>query len=168
MSGGRDIAEQIEKDCISDSQFSELLSCPCCGSDAELRDDGNLSEWYIICTAVDCTIQTGEYADPYYPVTEWNRRQTWTKEQLEAIKKYYRRDSKLSELSPLLPLLTALSENKYVEYINICQKSECAGAEYKIEKGIFKNEELKVHQKAHEKLGEHKAFSRVIKMLEES
>lgn len=56
----------------------ELLPCPCCGAEAEHRDDGEEETMegtmthYVVCTR--CTIQTGAFWDSYPAAVEWNDR----------------------------------------------------------------------------------------------
>lgn len=59
----------------------------------------------------------------------------------------------------------ALMDNKYIEYIGLCRRDECLGVDFKIEHDIFKQPELKAHTEAAQKLGEHRAYADVLKML---
>lgn len=75
-------------------------------------------------------------------------------------------------MNPTTPSPTALSdsfnarsENSYLSYIELCRKTECLGAEIKMEKGTFQRPELDAHKAAAEMLGRHRAYAEVTQEL---
>jgi hypothetical protein len=65
----------------------------------------------------------------------------------------------------LIELLRKRSEWAYVDYISLCRRNECLGAEAKMSKGIFRKQELDAHTKAAELLGRHRAYADLAKEL---
>ena len=73
----------------------------------------------------------------------------------------------MKEFSDLIDRLRARADNAYCDYISICRRDECLGFEAKVEKGIFRDAELKAHKDAAEKLGRHRALHEAANLLEE-
>ena len=61
--------------------------------------------------------------------------------------------------------LKGLADRAYCQYIEQMSRPECKGVEYKLLKGTFGISELKAHNKAHEYLGRHRAFSEAYALL---
>ena len=73
----------------------------------------------------------------------------------------------IADLAGLISALETRHDNAYVAYIELCRVDACLGFEAKIENSLFGSDELKAHERAAEKLGEHRAYRHVIKELRE-
>jgi hypothetical protein len=76
-------------------------------------------------------------------------------------------DEGASGLNAVLERMRARADNAYIDYIGICRRDECLGAEAKMEKNLFREAELKAHCAAAEKLGRHRALHEAAQMLDE-
>lgn len=61
--------------------------------------------------------------------------------------------------------LKGLSDRAYCQYIDQMSRPENKGVDYKLENNKFGAFELAAHNKAHEYLGRHRAFSEALALL---
>ena len=71
----------------------------------------------------------------------------------------------MKTIDSVIKELQGLSNNAYVRYIQQLRQDECLGAEYKMEKGKFNNDNLKAHCTALQWLGKHRAYEDSARLL---
>lgn len=61
--------------------------------------------------------------------------------------------------------MEVLRNNAYTTYIGQCRRDECLGWEGKLDRGLFGIKELEAHKDSKEMLGFYRAYTEVLKMI---
>lgn len=84
---------------------------------------------------------------------------------IDALDAHLTQPAQAVDVGALTSRLRAASDAAYCDYIRQLSATECLGWESKVSRGKFGRAELDAHNRAHELLGRHRAFSQVAAML---